>query len=143
MRRITICSSTRVDHPFSLYPDRISSEARQKQRQAEKRERAEAERRAAEARVRAQQELTQKLRSEAFAAARRGDEEGVRRLVWDEDVNVTGGEFLVGRGSDGDKLQNDDLETLLHIAANQGKLELVEWLLKRSEDQFFFLLSCA
>lgn len=118
---------------LTAFKERIQSDERQKQRAIKKKEKAEANRKAAEAHARAQSGHAQKLRSAAFAAARRGDAAEVRRLVWDESVNAGGGEVLDDMNSALDKKPKDGAETLLHIAAIQGNVELVEWLVKRSK----------
>ncbi|EJD34931.1 DnaJ-domain-containing protein [Auricularia subglabra TFB-10046 SS5] len=70
-------------------------------------------------------ERTQAIRSEVFAAARRGDSARVKKGVWEESVDAAGPEQL-GAGQKG--------ETLLHIAAARGDIDLLEWLDKHNAE---------
>ncbi|KAH7106021.1 DnaJ-domain-containing protein [Auriculariales sp. MPI-PUGE-AT-0066] len=60
----------------------------------------------------------QVLRSDIFAAMRNGDAARVKKGVWEDSVDAAGPEII----------GNSAGETLLHIAAGRGDIELVHWL---------------
>ena len=68
----------------------------------------------------------QTLRSQIFAAARKGDAATVRRGVWEQNVDAAGGELLKGSDAPVRSRPTDLKETLMHIAARNGDLDLVE-----------------
>lgn len=75
-----------------------------------------------------------------FAAAREGRGEEVRKGVWEEGVDVCGGEgdeFAEVRDGE-ERGGKDSKETLLHIAVRSGDGKLVRWLDAHSEFSFFF-----
>lgn len=63
-----------------------------------------------------------------FAAARGGNAAEVRKGVWEQAVDAAGGEVKTGSDSYVKSPPKDPKETLMHIAAKQGDVELVEWL---------------
>jgi ankyrin repeat protein len=71
------------------------------------------------------------LRSTVFAAARRGDTEQVKKCIWEDNVEADGGEIRPGCETFVKQKPNDASETLLHISASLGNVELVEYLEKR------------
>lgn len=75
-----------------------------------------------------QQEQMQTLRSQIFAAARSGDAVVVRKGVWEQNVDASGGEVLKDSDTPVKSRPTDPKETLMHIAARNGDLDLVEWL---------------
>ena len=75
-----------------------------------------------------QQEQVQALRSKTFEAARRKDAAAVRKGVWEQNVDASGGEIRKGSERFVQNPPADPKETLLHIAAKNGDAELVEWL---------------
>lgn len=101
---------------------------RKKEKAERKREKAKQDRQSAAKVLASQQEKIQALRSKVFAAARKGDADTVKKGVWEQDVDPSGGEIK----SDCDHLvrqkPTDPQETLLHIAARLGNKDLLEWL---------------
>jgi hypothetical protein len=71
---------------------------------------------------------TQTLRSAAFAAARSGNAEKVKKCIYEDEVDAAGGEIKNGCESFVDRKPNDPSETLLHIAAKMGNADLMGWL---------------
>ena len=63
-----------------------------------------------------------------FSAARQGDNEKVKKGVWEDEVDAAGGEVRRGCESFVKSMPADNSETLLHIATRRGDAELVEWL---------------
>ena len=63
-----------------------------------------------------------------FSAARQGDNEKVKKGVWEDEVDAAGGEVRIGCDSFVKSMPADKSETLLHIATRRGDAELVEWL---------------
>ncbi|KAI0362046.1 hypothetical protein OH77DRAFT_1584536 [Trametes cingulata] len=108
--------------------ERREAEERQRLKAFAKKAEAEAARKAAEQKARAQQEKLQATRSKVFAAARRGDAAAVRKGVWEENVDAAGGELRPGAAAFVKSPPADPKETLLHIAARNGDLALVQWL---------------
>lgn len=108
--------------------ERREAEERQKMKATHKKAQAEATKKSAQQKARAQQERLQTLRSEVFAAARRGDVANVKKGVWEDNVDAAGGEMRKGAESFVKPLPKDPHETLLHIATMRGDAELVEWL---------------
>lgn len=109
-------------------PERREAEKRQKAKKADKKGQAEASRKKAENALRTQQERAQNLRSATFTAARAGDSEKVKKGVWEDNVDATGGEVKKGSEEFVTAAPADPKETLLHIAVKNGDGELVEWL---------------
>ena len=89
---------------------------------------AEATRKAAEKKARSLQVQVQNLRSQIFAAARRKDAAAVKKGVYEDNVDASGGELRQGSESLAKKTPVDLKETLLHIAAKHGDVDLVQWL---------------
>lgn len=111
-----------------MSPERIAAEKRQREKQEAKKVKAELDRKKGEEAARNQQRKTQQLRSETFAAARAGNASKVKEGVWEHSVDASGGEIKPGCDNLVKKKPQDQKETLLHIAAKKGDLELVEWL---------------
>ncbi|PSR76042.1 hypothetical protein PHLCEN_2v8704 [Hermanssonia centrifuga] len=107
---------------------RQEAEKRQKAKASNKKAQAEASRKAAEDKARAQREQAQALRSETFQAARNGDAAKVRKGVWEDSVDAAGGEVKEGCEIFVKSMPKDPSETLSHIAASKGDVELVKWL---------------
>jgi hypothetical protein len=86
---------------------------------------------------------SQRKRSDVFKLARSGDAEGVKKGIWEQNVDAAGGECLVGMGDDPIFLESskdagyDLKETLLHIFARHGELEMVKWLIDHSTSSIF------
>lgn len=93
--------------------------AERRKKKANKKKQAAAEQQASAATAAANaKSRAQTLRSAVFAAARAGDAARVKKGVWEDAVDAAGPEEL-GKGKG---------ETLLHIAAKRGDVELVKWL---------------
>ncbi|TFK88086.1 DnaJ-domain-containing protein [Polyporus arcularius HHB13444] len=107
---------------------RREAEQRQRAKSSAKKAEAEASRKAAEQKVRAQQEKVQALRSKVFEAARRKDAAAVKKGVYEDNVDASGGEIRKGAESFAKSTPVDPKETLLHIAAKHGDIDLVQWL---------------
>jgi len=101
---------------------------RQKEKAERKREKAKQDRQSASKLLASQRERMQALRSKVFAAARNGDADAVRKGVWEQDVDPSGGEIKPGCDHLVRQKPADPRETLLHIAARRGDKDLVEWL---------------
>ncbi|KAL1758355.1 hypothetical protein FB107DRAFT_288663 [Schizophyllum commune] len=114
--------------------ERAAAEQRQKAKVQTKKAQAQAQRTKGENAARAQKQKVQATRSAAFAAARSGDAKAVKKAVWEDSVDPTGGEVKVGCEEFVEKLPADKQETLLHIAVRRGDLELVKWLDEHSAD---------
>jgi hypothetical protein len=108
--------------------ERIQAEQRQKMKLQAKKEQAEAARKLASDKAKEIKRKSQATRSAVFAAARSSQSEKVKKGVWQDSVDASGGEVATGC----DKFAKGNLEnpreTLLHIAARLGDLELVKWL---------------
>lgn len=113
--------------------ERLEAEQRQRQRVSQKKAQAEASKKNAAQRVRQLLERSQKNRSATFSAARGGDGEKVKNGVYVDEVDAAGGELKRGAEEFLEVPPKDPQETLLHIAADQGDLDLVEWLIRHSE----------
>lgn len=70
----------------------------------------------------------QALRSKVFEAARRKDAAAVKKGVYEDNVDASGGEIRKGAESFAKSTPVDPKETLLHIAAKHGDIDLVRWL---------------
>ena len=101
---------------------------RKKEKAERKREKAKQDRQSAAKVLASQQEKMQTLRSKVFTAARNGDADAVKRGVWEEDVDPSGGEIKPGCDHLVRQKPTDFQETLLHIAARLGNKDLLEWL---------------
>ena len=101
---------------------------RQKEKAERKREKAKQDRQSAAKVLASQREKMQALRSKVFAAARNGNADAVKKGVWEQDVDPSGGEIKPGCDSLVRRKPADAHETLLHIAARRGDKDLVEWL---------------
>ena len=124
-------TSTRPSHPLmaaEMDSDRHEAEQRKRKKASAKKAAAEASRRAAEDKARSQQEQLQSKRSNVFAAARRNDTDAVKKGVWEDEVDASGGETRKGSELFMKSTPADSRETLMHIAAKHGNLDLVEWL---------------
>lgn len=108
--------------------ERQDAEKRQKQKASNKKAQAEASRKNAETTARNLAQHVQALRSTVFAAARNGDAEKVKKGVWEDNVDAAGGEVKKGSEEFVSKQPADPSETLMHIAASRGDVDLVEWL---------------
>lgn len=107
---------------------RREAEQRKRNKTSAKKAAAEASRKTAEEKVRSQREQAQAKRSKIFAAARRNDAAAVQKGVWEEEVDAAGGEIRKGAEDLVEVPPADPKETLTHIAAGHGNLDLVQWL---------------
>ncbi|KAJ4487775.1 hypothetical protein J3R30DRAFT_3362939 [Lentinula aciculospora] len=114
--------------------ERLAAERRQKAKNGVKRAKAEAQRQQAEDAAHIRREKMQKNRSAVFQAAREGNTEEVKKGIWENDVDAAGGEVKPGYEEFVKIMPKDPKETLLHIAARKGDLDLVEWLDKHSAE---------
>jgi len=114
---------------------------RQKEKAERKREKAKQDRQSAAKALASQREKTQALRSKVFAAARNGDAGVVKKGVWEQDVDPSGGEIKPGCDHLVRQKPADPNETLLHIAARHGDKDLLEWLGSHSLSPFSRFLS--
>lgn len=113
---------------FMFLPERLAAEERQRTKTESKKSQAEAQRKKGEAAARVQLEKVQTERSAAFAAARVGDAEKVKKGVWEDAIDAAGGEVKLGCHKFVHSLPVDPKEALLHIAARSGDADLVKWL---------------
>lgn len=113
---------------------------RKKEKAERKRERAKQDRQSAAKVLASQQEKMQVLRSKVFAAARNGDADAVKKGVWEQDVDPSGGEIKPGCDHLVRQKPKDTKETLLHIASRFGDKDLLEWL--ASHSTFPSLVAC-
>lgn len=108
--------------------DALRTAERRKAKSDNKRHEAEAERERIAARAHEARLKSQVKRSAAFVAARAGRSAAVREAVWEDDVQASEGEWLAGvlrpRA-----YKEDHKETLLHLAATHGDVDLAFWLL--------------
>lgn len=116
--------------------DRVKAEKRQQERVAQKKAQAERSKQAAAQKIRDQLQQSQIQRSATFAAARQGNADKVKLGVYKNNVDAAGGEVKRDADEFVKTLPKDAQETLLHIAAKQGDLELVQWLADHSESKF-------
>ncbi|KAF9265549.1 DnaJ-domain-containing protein [Marasmius fiardii PR-910] len=114
--------------------ERKEREKRQKAKAEKKKVDADAERKKAEAAVRTQRMKTQTLRSSVFNAARSSDAKKVKSGIWESNVDAAGGEVKPGYEEFVKMPPNDPKETLLHIVAKRGDLELLSWLDSHNAD---------
>ncbi|KAI0780983.1 hypothetical protein BD413DRAFT_608186 [Trametes elegans] len=114
--------------------ERREAEERQRLKAFAKKSEAEVLRKNAEQQARSQQQQLQTLRSNVFAAARRKDFAAVKKGIWEDNVDAAGGELRKGGEVLVQKAPADPKETLLHIAAKNGDVDLVEWLAAHSAD---------
>lgn len=117
--------------------ERKEAEDRQKAKAASKKAAAENQRMKAAQTAQAQQQRVQTLRSATFAAARAGNAVQVKKGVWEDEVDPAGGEVKVGCENYVRVQPQDPKETLLHIAAQKGDADLVEWLDAHSKSMQF------
>jgi len=110
------------------HAERLEAEERQKKKVEEKKARAEASRKSSEERAKAIMRKAQETRSSVFVAARKGESKKVKRGIWEESVDPTGGEVKSGCEQFIKHLPTDPQEALLHIAAKNGDVQLVQWL---------------
>ena len=113
---------------LNLYLERKAAEARQKNKASKKRAQAEVSRKTAETKAKAQLERSQNLRSAVFSAARNGDSKSVKKSIYEDHVDAAGGEVKRDCGAFVKSMPRDPCETLSHIAAARGDVDLVEWL---------------
>jgi len=109
-------------------PETKDAATRQKEKAERRREKAKQDRQSAAKVLATQQEKMQALRSNVFAAARSGETEVVKKGVWEQDIDPSGGEIRSGCDHLVRQKPADPHETLLHIAARRGDKDLVEWL---------------
>ncbi|KAJ8519514.1 hypothetical protein ONZ45_g3589 [Pleurotus djamor] len=116
---------------------RVKADREREQKLAEKRQEAKRKNKKAAATnqkkhardvLRSKQRESQVLRSQVFAAARANDVATVKRGIWEQGVDASGGEIKVGCEEFIQSPVADKQETLLHIAAMNGDTELVKWL---------------
>ena len=105
-----------------------AAEKRREQKQEAKKAKAEVQRKKAEEVARLQSQKSQKLRSQVFQAARERRIAKVKEGIWEHSVDATGGEVKPGCEEFAKSRPKDPKETLLHIAAKNNDLDLVEWL---------------
>ncbi|KAJ3835624.1 hypothetical protein F5878DRAFT_627415 [Lentinula raphanica] len=108
--------------------ERVEAEERQKKKVDAKKTKAQAQRQQAEDTARAQRQKVQKNRSAVFNAARQGNAQGVKKGIWENDVDAAGGEVKPGHEEFVKATPKDPQETLLHIAVRKGDFDLVKWL---------------
>jgi len=70
----------------------------------------------------------QERRSTVFGAARAGDAAKVKAGIYEYNVDAAGGEVRKGSESFITHPPKDPLETLMHICAKRGDIDLLEWL---------------
>ncbi|KAI9570462.1 hypothetical protein HD554DRAFT_2018480 [Boletus coccyginus] len=114
--------------------ERKEAEERQRAKAASKKAETESQRKKAAETAQLQQQRVQTLRSATFAAARAGDASKVKKGVWEDEVDPAGGEIKMGRENYVAVHPEDPMETLSHIAAQNGDTDLVEWLDAHSAD---------
>lgn len=114
--------------------ERKEAEQRKREKSASKKAEAEARRRKAAESLEVRQRRAQTLRSVAFAAARAGDAQRVKKAIWEDLVDPAGGEVKLGCDSFIRTQPQDPTETLLHIATQNGDVDLVKWLDAHSAD---------
>ena len=117
-------------------PEIKDAATRQKEKAERKRDKAKRDRQSAAKTLASQQEKMQALRSKVFAAARTGDADAVKKGVWEQDIDPSGGEIKPGCDHLVRQKPADLHETLLHIAARHGDKDLVEWLGSHSPSSF-------
>jgi hypothetical protein len=109
-----------------------AAEERRKHKAEAKRVEVEALRTSAAQTLRSQQQKSQMVRCNVFAAARRGDAEQVRKGVWEDGVDAAGGEVKPGMEEFVRVPPKDPRQTLLHLAVVHGDVGLIEWLDRHS-----------
>ncbi|KAJ3507934.1 hypothetical protein NLJ89_g6030 [Agrocybe chaxingu] len=114
--------------------ERLDAERRQREKFEAKKAQAEAARKSSEERARALLQKAQEKRTSVFAAARRGNAEKVKKGVWEDGVDATGGEIKPDCASFVQTPPKDLQETLLHVAAMKGDVDLIKWLDSHSAD---------
>ena len=113
--------------------ERKEAEARKHKKATAKKAQAEASRQSAKNTALQQQQRTQILRSETFAAARRSDSNKVKKGIWEDGVDAAGGEIKRGGEEFVKTIPKDPQETLMHISARNGDADLLQWLVAHSE----------
>lgn len=113
------------------------AEERQKAKHKSKKAAAKNKKKHAEDVLRNQKQQAQALRSSVFAAARANDETTVKKGIWEDGVDASGGEIKIGCEDFVPHPVIDKQETLLHIAAMKGNADLVEWLDVHSKEVHF------
>lgn len=113
--------------------EKKEAEERQKNKASAKKAQAEASRQSAKNKARQQLQRSQNTRSQVFAAARRGDAEKVKKGIWEDEVDATGGEIKRGGEEFVKSLPTDPMETIMHIFARSGDADLIEWLIAHSK----------
>jgi len=108
--------------------ERLEAERRQKAKNQTKKAKAEAERKSSEERAQALKRKAQEIRSAVFTAARKGDAERVKKGIWEDAVDPSGGEIKPDSAGFVKTSPEDPQETLLHIAITNDDLDLVKWL---------------
>ncbi|KZT11328.1 DnaJ-domain-containing protein [Laetiporus sulphureus 93-53] len=108
--------------------EKKAAEERQRLKTTHRKAQAAAFQKSAAKKARAEQERLQTLRSEVFSAARRGDGDKVRKGIYEDNVDATGGEIIAGSEAYARRIPEDRQETLMHIAAKNGDAKLVQWL---------------
>ena len=109
-------------------PERQEAAKRRENKATKKKARDASLRKATEDKVRAQLERAQTLRSSVFAAARSGDAFAVKKGIWEDSVDASGGEVRKGSEAFVRSMPKDNLETLAHITARGEGVDLLEWL---------------
>ncbi|KIY72080.1 DnaJ-domain-containing protein [Cylindrobasidium torrendii FP15055 ss-10] len=115
---------------------RERQQAEQRKQDAAKAKKAtgEMQKKQAKAKVANAKQASQKKRSQVFAAARAGKVDQVKKGIWEDQVDATGGEILLGCDEYVATRPKDPKETLLHIASQKGDVDMVEWLQTHNAD---------
>lgn len=106
----------------------MEAEIRRKQKSQRKKAQAEANRKSSEERTRVLMKKAQENRSAVFDAARKGEGERVKRGIQQDGVDAAGGEIKPGCVDFVKTFPEDPMETLMHISATKGDLDLIKWL---------------
>jgi hypothetical protein len=114
--------------------EKAAAEKRRTAKKAKKKASATVAKQSAEATAAAIAQRAQATRSAVFAAARAGDSPAVRKGVWEDGVDAAGGEVRHGAEAAIQRPPKDANETLLHIAAAKGDVDLVAWLCDHSAE---------
>lgn len=129
--------SPRSHEVLTTQSERKEAEERQRVKAASRKTEAENQRKKAAETAQVQHQRVQSLRSATFVAARAGEASKVKKGVWEDEVDPAGGEIKMGCQNYVAVLPEDPMETLLHIAAQNGDADLVEWLDTHSEPMHF------
>ncbi|KAJ7632817.1 hypothetical protein FB45DRAFT_913589 [Roridomyces roridus] len=132
-RRKQAAAARRAEIEMNREIERAAAEERQKAKTEAKKAQAQVQRSKAEAAALALQKQAQAKRTAVFTAARAGQSDKVKKGVWEDGVDAAGGEVQAGCNAFV-KTPKDPQQTLLHIAAQNGDKDLIEWLDAHSAD---------